>query len=219
MSDTQIPRSSLNAEVVTRLRHEIVVGVYPPGTRLQERLLCERYGISRSPLREAYQVLATEGLLEISPNRGAIVSAPTPQETMANYVLLSGLEVLAIELACAHATDEDIQEIIAANESMKKAIKSKEIPAFMQANGEVHCKIVAASKNAPLIETHTVVRRRITRIQHLQGPMEHPLSEAVTEHNDFLRALKARDKIAAVRLLRHHLKSAEGNLSRSLMPP
>src|SRR5687767_13055158 len=120
MSDTLIPRSSLNTEVVARLRHEIVEGVWRPGTRLQERILTQRFGISRSPLREAYQVLAAEGLLEISPNRGAVVSAPSPRLILENYVLLSALEVLAIELAALHATDAQIDQVLGANDAMKR---------------------------------------------------------------------------------------------------
>jgi DNA-binding GntR family transcriptional regulator len=218
MSDTLIPRSSLNIEVVSRLRAEIVEGQWRPGVRLQERLLCQRYGISRSPLREAYQVLAAEGLLEISPNRGAIVSAPSPKAIIAHYVLLSALEVLAIELACDHASDAEIAEILATNEEMKQAGSGGDNSAFLHANNEVHRKIVQASGNDPLIETHKVVSRQIIRVQNLDGPLEHTIAESIDEHDEFLKALAARQKSKAVQTLRRHLKTVEDNLSRRLVP-
>src|SRR5690606_11768407 len=79
-----IPRRSLQEEVAARLRAEIVEGVWPPGTRLQERVLCERYGVSRSPLRETFQVMAKEGLLQLLPGRGAVVTRPTMTDAIEN---------------------------------------------------------------------------------------------------------------------------------------
>jgi DNA-binding GntR family transcriptional regulator len=218
MSETLIRRSSLNTEVVTRLRSEIVEGVWRPGERLQERLLCDRYGISRSPLREAFQVLAAEGLLEMSPNRGAVVSSPSPSAILANYVLLSALEILAIELASDEASDEQIEAIVAANEAMKKAGKGKDSSAFLHANNEVHRRLVAASGNQPLIDTHRVISRQIIRVQNLNGPLEHAITESITEHDEFLRALKLRSRTKAAQLLRRHLKTVEENLRARLAP-
>jgi len=218
MSDTLIPRSSLNAEVVARLRHEIVEGVWRPGTRLQERVLTQRFGISRSPLREAYQVLAAEGLLEITPNRGAVVSSPSPRLILENYVLLSALEVLAIELAALKATDAQIDQVLAANDAMKRAAKRADQSAFLHANNEVHRELVAASGNRPLIDTHTVVARQIIRVQNLNGPLEHGIAESVDEHDAFLEALAARQAPIAAERLRVHLKTVEENLARRLAP-
>jgi DNA-binding GntR family transcriptional regulator len=208
----------LNLEVVSRLRTEIVEGLWRPGVRLQERLLCERYGISRSPLREAYQVLAAEGLLEISPNRGAVVSAPSPKAIIAHFVLLSALETLAIELACDNASEAEIAGILAANEEMKQAASGGDTVAFLHANNEVHRRIVQASGNGPLIDTHKVISRQIIRVQNLDGPVEHTMSESIDEHDAFLKALAARQRSKAVQTLRRHLKSVEDNLSRRLRP-
>jgi DNA-binding GntR family transcriptional regulator len=218
MSDTLIPRSSLNAQVIARLRSEIVEGVWRPGVRLQERLLCQRYGVSRSPLREAYQAMVAEGLLEISPNRGAVVSSPSPKSIAAHYVLLGALEVLAIELACDEATDAEIDEIIATNNEMKAAGADGDLSAFLHANNEVHRKLVAASGNAPLVETHKVISRQIIRVQNLSGPIEHTITESIDEHDEFLDALRRRQKAKAGQALGRHLKTVEENLTQRLAP-
>jgi len=76
-----IPRSRCRQAYSERLRQEIIEGVWKPGVRLQERILCERFGISRSPLRETFQVLASEGLLELL-RTGRAVSAPTLKDAL-----------------------------------------------------------------------------------------------------------------------------------------
>ncbi len=218
MIETAIPRSSLFEEVVSRLREEIVEGVWRPGARLQERILCARFNISRSPLREAYQVLAAEGLLETSLNRGVVVSAPSPRRILENFVLLRTLEILAVELACEHAEPADIQRILDTEATMKRSGAAGDQSAFLHANNEVHRLIVAASHNQPLIDAHTVVSRQIIRVQNLNGPLEHGLAESIDEHDRFLAALAARDKVTATRLLGSHLATVESNLRRRLEP-
>ncbi|WP_165191456.1 GntR family transcriptional regulator [Caulobacter soli] len=218
MIETAIPRSSLFTEVVSRLRQEIVEGVWRPGARLQERILCARFNISRSPLREAYQVLAAEGLLETSLNRGVVVSAPSPRRILENFVLLRTLEVLAVELACEHATADDLQRIFDAEAAMKQAGLAGKESAFLHANNEVHRLIVVASRNQPLIDAHTVVSRQLIRVQNLNGPLEHSLDESIDEHDQFLTALAARDKSAAAQRFDRHLTTVEDNLRRRLEP-
>ena len=104
-----IPRRSLQGEITARLRNEIVEGVWAPGSRLQERVLCERYGVSRSPLRETFQIMAKEGLLELLPGKGAVVTRPTMTDAVENAEVLIALEVLAIGLACERASEQQLE--------------------------------------------------------------------------------------------------------------
>ena len=92
--DLRIRRQSLHDVVVDRLRDLIVEGVLSPGQRLNERLLCEQLGVSRTPLRESFKVLASEGLIEILPNRGATVAPLTIEELKEVVDVLSGLEAV-----------------------------------------------------------------------------------------------------------------------------
>jgi DNA-binding GntR family transcriptional regulator len=213
-----IPRTSLQSEVVARLRSEIVEGVWRPGDRLHERLLCARYGISRSPLREAYQVLAAEGLLDLTLNRGAVVSTPTVELTLLQFELLRTLEMLGVELACRRASDAEIEAIDQANEAMKRAGGTGDVSAYLHLNNEVHRAIVAASGNRPLIDAHQLVSRHIIRLQNLNGPLEHRVDESDQEHDSLIAALKARDGRRAVFRHRAHLKTVEDNLRRRLEP-
>lgn len=174
MPDHINPRSSLQIEVCNRLRNEIIEGIWRPGMRLQERLLCDRFGISRSPLREAYQVLAAEGLIEVLLNKGAVVTTPTPALTLQQYDLLQALEMLGLELACRHASDAQLAEIIGLNDRMKQCAADDDINGFLHANNDVHRHIVLASGNEPLIDAHRLVSRQIIRVQNLNGAMPRP---------------------------------------------
>ena len=113
-----IERQSLHEAVTARLRDMIVEGEYPPGSRLPERVLCETFGISRTPLREALKVLASEGLLELAPHRGARVAGLTAMDVDELFPVMGALEALAGELACARITEMELAEIRALHYQM-----------------------------------------------------------------------------------------------------
>ena len=116
-----IARRPLHAAAIDRLREAIVRGELAPGTRLNERVLATQLGISRTPLREAFKLLANEGLAELLPNRGAIVT-PIHAERIAQTLRVMGaLEALVGELACQHASDSEIANIRALHFEMRAA--------------------------------------------------------------------------------------------------
>src|SRR4030081_1323612 len=102
---------SLHDETLTRLRDHIVEGNIPDGGRVPERQLCEMLGISRTPLREALKVLASEGLVELLPNRGARVRQLSERDLGELFDVMGGLEGLAGRLACENISDAEIAEI------------------------------------------------------------------------------------------------------------
>src|SRR3954466_16292015 len=106
-----IARPSLHEAIVARVRDMIIEGELSPGTRIHEGNLGNKLGISRTPLREALKFLASEGLVELSPGRGAVVRQFSPKDVRDSLVVVVNLEGLAGRLACEHATDAEIQEI------------------------------------------------------------------------------------------------------------
>src|ERR1700686_2855619 len=108
---TAIPRLSLHDEVVSRLRDLIIRGELHPDERLGERELCERFEISRTPLREALKVLAVEGLVELLPHRGARVACLTRSDVENMFEVMASLEALSGELAAARITDQQLADI------------------------------------------------------------------------------------------------------------
>lgn len=216
MSDSRhrIEPRSLQAEVLDRLRDEIVRGVWKPGVRLQERLLCTRFGISRSPLREAYQVLAAEGLLHLLRNRGAIVSTPSFDETMDAFTLLATLETLAIELACANASDDELDAIGELHRREAAAAKRRDEAKAFQLNNQLHRAIVEASHNRPVMDAHLIVSRQIIRVQNATATLKPDMP--VNEHVGFMEPLLKRNKASAVKGLRTHLAHVRENVARRI---
>src|SRR5215467_2278094 len=120
MSDqvTIAPRRVLHDEIASAIRTMIAHGKLCPGARVPEQALCARFGVSRTPLREALKVLSAEGLVRLLPNRGAVVERPTRREVEEMISILGVLEALAGELACARIDDCSIAHIQAMHERM-----------------------------------------------------------------------------------------------------
>src|SRR3546814_3271082 len=97
-------KQPLQDQIVPLLREDIIAGRWPPGRRLSEPTLCKQYGVSRTPLRNAFRVLASEGLVELLPNRGAVVTEPTAADIEDKLEVLIQLDALAIAFACDRAT-------------------------------------------------------------------------------------------------------------------
>ena len=104
-------RSALHAAVAARLRGMVIEAKLVPGARLNERVLCEQLEVSRTPLREAFKMLAGEGLVELLPNRGAVVARMGIEDIEAAFAVIGALEGLAGELAAKHITSKELGEI------------------------------------------------------------------------------------------------------------
>jgi DNA-binding GntR family transcriptional regulator len=202
---TPIRRRPLHEEAVGRLREMIVQGILAPGARLNERLLCQQLGISRTPLREAIKLLASEGLVLLLPHRGAQV-APLEAGRLADTLAVMGaLEALAGELACRNATDADIAEVAALHAEMLERHARNDLAGYFRCNQAIHLKIVEASGNAILANTYRQLNANALRARYMANLSRERWDEAVREHERILAALAARDAAGVRRLLEDHL--------------
>lgn len=200
-----ISRRPLHEEVIDRLRDLIIQGELQPGARLNERVLCEQLGISRTPLREAIKLLATEGLAELLPNRGAVVTpidAPRLAETLH---VMGALEGLAGELACRNATVERMAEIRVLHQQMLAMHARGELAGYFRYNQAIHMSIVEASGNAVLANTYRQLNANVRRARYMANLSKERWDEAVREHEEILAALEARNVAKLRRLLQDHL--------------
>jgi DNA-binding GntR family transcriptional regulator len=212
-----IERSSLHEELVSRLRDLITEGELVPGTRLNERLLCERFGVSRTPLREAVKVLASEELVELLPNRGAVVTALTGADIDDLFEVMGALEALAGELACRRIDDEGLAGIRALHFQMLMHHARSELSEYFKCNQKIHESIVDAAGNPVLASTYRSLSGRIRRARYMANQSQQRWDEAVHEHETILAALSARDGSAVSGLLRQHLHNKHAAL-RSAVP-
>lgn len=210
MSDTAparpISRTPLHDEVARRIRDLIVEGELAPGARVPERELCERFGISRTPLREALKILASEGLVDLQHHRGALISQLTSEAVDEMFQVMEALEALAGELACAHAADADIAAIRALHERMLAEHASRELSEYFKLNQRIHEAIVAAAGNALLAQIYRGLNMRLRRARYMANLSPPRWDQAVAEHEQILAALEARDGARLARLLREHLQ-------------
>jgi DNA-binding GntR family transcriptional regulator len=200
-----ISRRPLHEETVDRLRDLIVQGRLAPGGRLNERVLCEQLGISRTPLREAIKLLATEGLVDLLPNRGAIVSRIDAARLAETLHVMGALEGLAGELACRHASAERIARIRALHQKMLTRYERGDLEGYFQYNQAIHLEIVEASGNAILANAYRQLNANVRRARYMANLSSERWSEAVLEHEAILAALEARDVDRLKRLLQDHL--------------
>ncbi len=207
------PAPPLTQRVADRLRDLIVQDLLKPGERIRERDLAERLAVSRTPLREALKILATEGMVTLAPNRGAVVARLTPEEAFDLLQVLGVLEGLAGELACARATDAEIDEIRALHYEMMAAYARKDRLEYFKVNQRIHLAIVAAGRNAGLVETHGRINARLYRIRYRSNLKNRKWHTAIEEHQAILDALDRRDGAGLSTVLRDHLGSTWAKVS------
>jgi DNA-binding GntR family transcriptional regulator len=200
---------SLHGEILGRLRDYLVEGNIPDGNRIPERQLCEMLGISRTPLREALKVLASEGLVDLLPNRGARVRHLSGQELGELFDIMGGLEGLAGRLACENITDEEIAEIERLHYQMYGFYLHRDMHGYFNVNQLIHQKIVDASRNITLRETYANFAGRIRRVRYSANfaRKRERWGEAMREHETILEALRRRAGTELSDILFRHLRN------------
>jgi DNA-binding GntR family transcriptional regulator len=200
-----IVRAALHDEAARRLRHMIFEGELAPGSRIAERMICEQLGISRTPLREALKVLASEGLVELLPHRGAQVSTLRREDIDPMFEVMSALEALAGELACRRITEAELAAIHDAHEQMTDHYARHERAEYFRLNQEIHERIVAAARNPVLAHAYNSLSARIRRARYMANLSPERWRQAMEEHEAIIAALADRDGPRLSRILKEHL--------------
>ena len=200
---------SLHDEVLSRLRDYIVEGNLEDGARIPERELSLRFGISRTPLREALKVLSSEGLVELLPNRGARVRTMHAEDIKEVFDMIGGLEALAGRLACERISDAEITEIEALHREMYGFYLRRNLHDYFRCNQAIHQKIVDAARNGALRATYATLGSQIQRFRYTANlaTKRDRWAEAVREHEMILDALRRRAGDELSDILFKHLRN------------
>ncbi len=198
-------RRALHATVLTRLRDMIVEGELAPGTRLNERVLCETLGVSRTPLREAMKMLAAEGLLALLPNRGAMVPELSAEDVRYTFELMAALEAANGELACQRITAGELDEIRALHYEMLACYARRDLPGYYKRNHAIHALINLAARNPVLTQTYRTINARIQALRFRSNFNREKWEAAVEEHEQMIDALATRDGARMRAILTQHL--------------
>jgi DNA-binding GntR family transcriptional regulator len=196
---------TLPASVAQQLRDMITEGELAPGTRLNERTLGERLGVSRTPLREAFRLLAADRLIELEPNRGAVVASLSLDDVRESFDVMSGLEALSGELACRHVTDGEVAEIKALTYEMLACHARHDLSGYYRLNHAIHERINLAARNRLLTQVYRTLNLRIQNLRFRSNFDREKWDRAAQEHAAMVDALEARDAARLSALLREHL--------------
>jgi len=201
-----IHRRTLHDELVTRIRDMIIEGRLAPGQRVHEGQLGQALGVSRTPLREALKFLASEGLIDLVPGRGAVVRKLGPKDVRDMLDVLSAIEALAGRFACAQATDAAIAEVRRLHDEMMEFYAARNRLEYYKRNQAIHSAIAQLSGNGFLASLHEMIQSRLKRIRFIGNEGIEKWQGAIGEHARMIEALERRDGDRLAAVLAEHLE-------------
>lgn len=199
---------SLPQQVAEYIRHQIIHDVLKPGERIRERHIAETLNVSRTPLRDALQILAMERLVDLLPNRGASVVDPDERELGHMLTVYLDLEILAGRLAARFASEADLVGLEQFQAEMEFAYARGDRARYFAGNQGFHLSIIRASHNPILIEMHGHLNIRLYRLRYLAVMNADEWRDAASEHASLLDALRKRDGDLLAELQTRHLDFA-----------
>lgn len=202
--------------IAEALEERIFNGTYPNGERLDEVRLAEQFGVSRTPLREAFQRLALSGLVELIPRRGAFVRQPGPIELMEMFEVMSELEAICGRLAARRITEEALAELRDANSKCKAAVAANDTDRYYIENERFHRVIYRQSGNGFLEQEAAKLHKRLKPFRRQQLRFRGRMGQSMAEHEAIVAALSAGDSDRAGQVLRDHV-AVQGEKFHHLM--
>lgn len=198
------------------LEQEILTGDYADGARLDEVRLAERFAVSRTPLREAFQRLAASGLVELVPRRGAFVRYPAFAEVVEMFEVMAELEAMCGRLAARRVTEALLDEIDATVTACEAAAGAGDADGYYRENERFHHLIYEASGNRFLAAEAARLHRRLQPFRRMQLRLRGRLRQSLDEHRRIAAALRAGEAASASETLHGHV-AVQGERFHDLM--
>jgi DNA-binding GntR family transcriptional regulator len=205
MNSSTIVRKTLHDALLPLLRDMIIDGELGPGSRIPEQALCDRFGVSRTPLREALKMLSVKGLVRLLPNKGASVAHITQKEAEELIPLLGTIEAHASELACARIDETGLSRIADMHRQLLDDHRNGDEPGYLKTNRALHAAIVAAAGNHTLSQVHHLVDMQLCLLP-VPRKLAPQWDEAIDDHEDILKALRTRDAARLSAIMRDHVR-------------
>jgi len=213
--------SAQKANISQILQDEIESGLHAPGSPLDERSLAERFGVSRTPIREALQQLAVRELVEITPRQGACVARLTVGRLRAILEFIAEGEAICAKLAATRVDDALMarleQAMKVGKQALAKAGTGAGAAAYLHANGQFHQVIYEGSRNAYLSEQVRAARRMIQRYRVKDFQSRRQIEQSLKEHERIVRAIGAGDGGAAYQAMLDHIPAGGVGFSEFLV--
>ncbi|MCJ7626618.1 MAG: GntR family transcriptional regulator [Anaerolineaceae bacterium] len=193
---------TIQMSVVDRLRSFILTNQLSPGERLIQVELAKKLGVSRTPIREALNILASEGLVTLSPYKGATVTRLSLSDLEELYCVRFALESHAGYLAAINISDEEIEELEEILQAMAEAAEQRNVSALKELNFHFNKKIFIASRKSFLCEQTIMFMRAADKYRRIHFSVRKLTTDAIAEHWELVEALKKHDPKAVVEISR-----------------
>lgn len=195
----------ISERLCEKIEEQIATGELSPGSALDEATLIKQHGVSRTPVREALIQLAAQGLIEIRPRRGAVVTSIGPARLMEMFEVMGELESMCGRLAARRMRECERAELVAAHEACENARAEQDSDNYFYCNERFHAAIYLGGHNGFLAEQALQLHRRLRPYRRLQLRVRNRMSTSFKEHEAVVHAILAGDADAAAMALRAHV--------------
>ena len=199
---------ALSTDLAGKIRIDILTERMRPGKKLTEHAISENYGVSRTPVREAFKNLEAEGLVEMIPNRGAFVVGLTKNDIRDLYILRIPSEMQAVRWAIERRTEEEMEAIEESFDFMRFYTERRDAKRMRAINSGFHKLIAAASHNRILIENLSRIQDYIKYSSYVLPYHESMLETLLTEHSEVFAAFKTNDIEAGALSMKKHIENS-----------
>ncbi len=202
--------------IAEEIEELIFGGTFTDGDRLNEHALADRFGVSRTPIREALQKLAQSGLVTHIPHRGVFVRQPGPVELIEMFEVMAELEAVAGRLAALRISDAALAELRQANAKCRDAVATNDAGTYYIENERFHHLIYAQSGNAFLLKEALRLHRRLRPFRRQQLRLRGRMAQSMSEHEAIVTGLERGDTTGTANALRAHV-AVQGEKFHHLM--
>jgi DNA-binding GntR family transcriptional regulator len=201
-----VSKGLIHEQILPVLRNDIISNRWEPGERLPEPALCGEFRISRTPLREAFKILEAEGLVELRPHVGVVVTPLDPPDLADKFEVLVGFEQLAAAKVARLRDPETINTLVATQVAMEQALAAGDVARYYDLNDEFHGAIVHGAGNATLAQLHHNIMLHVRRARHRVHEYEPAHKTSFERHNAIINGVLTGDEEGAGRAARAHLE-------------
>lgn len=207
-----VTKEPIHEQILPHIRRDIVLNRWDPGERLPEMELCEEFGVSRTPLRDVLKILEVEGLIQLLPHVGAIVTPLDPPDLAEKLEAMSDLEQISAMKVARRRPAAALKEIERVYAAMIQAAKDGHVAKYYHLNDEFHRAIVVGAANETLSKMHETIMWHVSRARNRANEREPLTPRAAEHHSAIVECIMNGDEVGAGRAMREHLDEVAANV-------